>query len=188
MAIAVSLLLFSLLMLPCRSSLFQLLSTIFNSSRHFYCHAISIAASHFVTIQPDSNYRGFSFKAGPFFCWVAIFALVLLSPYSSCCFVVTTGCTPRFFLFWLSFFSSFSNRHFLVAVAIVTVQPIAIHIVVLSKPASYSPALFSIPVRRREHAYQSFIVAYGTGKYGGCAVTVLAGTVIVRLRYGRITW
>ena len=84
-AIAVSLLLFSLLVLPCRSSLFQLLSTIFNSSRHFYCHAFSIAASHFVTIQPDSNYRGFSFKAGPFFCWVAIFALVLLSPYSSCC-------------------------------------------------------------------------------------------------------
>ena len=81
-AIAVSPLLFSLLGLPCRSLLF---SAIFNSSRHLYCHAIFIAAVHFVTVQPDSNNRGFSFKAGPFFCWMADFALVLSSPYSSCC-------------------------------------------------------------------------------------------------------
>ena len=41
-------------------------------------------------------------------------------------FVVTTSCRPIFFfLFWLSFFSSFSCRH---AVPIVTVQPVAIHI------------------------------------------------------------
>ena len=71
MAIAVSPLLFSLLGLPCRSSL---LSALFNSSRHF-------AAVHFVAVQPDSNYHSFSFKAGPFFCLFAIFALVLFSPY-----------------------------------------------------------------------------------------------------------
>ena len=48
-AIAVSLLSFSLLGLPCHSSL---LSAIFISSCHFYCHAIFIAAVHFITVQP----------------------------------------------------------------------------------------------------------------------------------------
>ena len=48
-----------------------------NSSHHFYCRAIFIAANHFVAVQPDSNYRSFSFKAGPFFCWIAIFALAI---------------------------------------------------------------------------------------------------------------
>ena len=61
-----------------------------------------------------------------------------------------------FLLFWLSFFSSFSRHH---AVPIVTCSTGSnSHTVVLSKLASYSPALFSIPVKICEHAYQSFIV------------------------------
>ena len=79
-AIAVSPLLLLLLGLPCRSSL---LSTIFNSSRHLYCHANFIAAVHFVAVQPAS--LQLFIQARPFFCWVVIFALVLLSPYSFCC-------------------------------------------------------------------------------------------------------
>ena len=45
--IAVSPLLFSLLGLPCRSSL---LTTILNSSCHFYCHAIFIAAVYYIAV------------------------------------------------------------------------------------------------------------------------------------------
>ena len=66
MAISVSPLFFSLLELPCHSSYFEHLSTIFNFSCHFYCHAIFIAAVHFVAVQPDSNYCSFSFKAWSF--------------------------------------------------------------------------------------------------------------------------
>ena len=63
------------------------------------------------------------------------------------------------------------------------------HTVLLSKPASYSPALFSVPVKICEHAYQSFMVVYGTEKvrqlYG---YSTLTGAVKVRLRYGGSTW
>ena len=62
------------------------------------------------------------------------------------------------------------------------------HTVVLSKPASYSPAFFSVPIKRCEHAYQSFMVVYGTGKVRRlCGYSTLAGAVKVRLRYGRRT-
>ena len=76
-AIAISLLWFSLLGWHCCSSL---LSAIFNSSCHFYCRAIFIAAVHFVAVKSDSNYHSFSF-----ICWVAIFTLVLSSYISFCC-------------------------------------------------------------------------------------------------------
>ena len=56
-AIAVSQLLFSLLGLPCHSSL---LSAIFNFSCHFYCHAIFIAAIHLLDL---------SFVELPFLLW-----------------------------------------------------------------------------------------------------------------------
>ena len=63
------------------------------------------------------------------------------------------------------------------------------HTVLLSKPASYSPALFSVPVKICEHAYQSFIVVYGMKKVGQlCGYSTLAGAVKVRLRYGGSTW
>ena len=53
-------------------------------------------------------------------------------------------------------------------------------------PASYSPALFSVPLKIREHAYQSFMVVYGTGKVRRlCGYSTLVGVVKVRLRYGR---
>ena len=65
-AIAVSPLLFSLLGLPCHSSL---LSAIFNSSRHFYCNAIFIATPFSllpsILLLFSQQYCGFSFKAGP---------------------------------------------------------------------------------------------------------------------------
>ena len=83
-AIAVSplLLFFLLLGLPYRSSL---LSTIFNTSHHFYCHAIFIAAVHFIAVQPAQLLRlfiqdltflllGCCFCSGPV---VAIFILLL---------------------------------------------------------------------------------------------------------------
>ena len=138
MAIDVSLQLFSLLGLPCRSSL---LSAIFNSNRHIYCRAIFIAAIHFVTVQPDSSYRGFSFQAGPFFCWVAIFALVLSLPYSFCAkdaFIVTTDRCPFFFFAFLVviilviFTPSFSRRCSYCHCSTDSNS----HTVVLSKPAS----------------------------------------------------
>ena len=47
------------------------------------------------------------------------------------------------------------------------------HTVVLSKPASYSPALISIPVKIHEHAYQSFMVVSWYGE----------STAVVRLEY-----
>ena len=47
------------------------------------------------------------------------------------------------------------------------------HTVVLSKPASYSPALFSIPIKRRKHAYQFF---YGCIRYR-------ESTAVVQLEY-----
>ena len=47
------------------------------------------------------------------------------------------------------------------------------HTVVLSKPASYSPALFSVPVKIHEHAYQSVMVV---SRYG-------ESTAVLRLQY-----
>ena len=154
MAIATSPLWFSLLGLPCHSSL---LYTIFNSSRHF------IAATLFVAVQ-QAIYRGFSFKAGPSF-------VELLILFWSCC---------RHIHFLLKKFSlglqvAAPFFSFLVVVLLVIFTQTCCfycycstssnsHTVVLSKPASYYPVLFSIPVKRREHAYQSFIVAHGTGK------------------------
>ena len=62
------------------------------------------------------------------------------------------------------------------------------HTVVLSKPVSYSPALFSVPVKIREHAYQCYMVVYGTGKVRWlCGYSTLAGAVKVPLRYGGST-
>ena len=63
------------------------------------------------------------------------------------------------------------------------------HTVLFSKPASYSPALFSVPVKICKHAYQSFMVVYGTEKVRQlCGYSTLAGAVKVRLRYGGSTW
>ena len=47
------------------------------------------------------------------------------------------------------------------------------HTVVLFKPSSYSPALFSVPVKIREHAYQYFMVM---SRYG-------ESTAVVQLQY-----
>ena len=97
------------------------------SSCHFHCRAIFIAAVHFVAVQSYSNYCGFSFKAGPF---VGLPFLLW-----SCCRHIHLAAKDAFVvflfffvLFQLSYSSSFSRRHFLVAVPIVTFQPIAIHI------------------------------------------------------------
>ena len=58
------------------------------------------------------------------------------------------------------------------------------HSVVLSKPASCSPALFSIPVKRHKDAYQSVIVAYGTAVV---RLQCVSGCGKLRLRYGEST-
>ena len=157
---------------------FPLLSTIFNSIHHFYCRAIFIAAIPFCRCSARQQLSqlfiqswillllGCRFCSGPV---IAIFILLLKDA-----FFVTT-CHRRFFffflLFWLSFFSSFSHRCSYCHCSIDSNS----HTIVLSKPASYSPALFSIPVKRREHAYQSFIIAYGTGKvWRLCGYSTLA--------------
>ena len=166
MAIAISPLLFLLLGLLCRS---LLLSAIFNSSRHFYCHVIFIAAVHFIAVQPAiiaafHSRLDLSFVELPFLLWSCHRHINFAA---KDVFVVTTSCRPVFFFFF--FFA------FLVVFLLFIFLPSCCsychcssgsnpHTVVLSKPASYSPALFSIPVKRREHAYQSFMVAYSMGK------------------------
>ena len=78
-------------------------------------------------------------------------------------FVATTSRRPVFFLVLILlviFTPSFSRRYSYCHCPTHGNS----HTVVLSKPASYSPALFSIPVKRREHAYQSFIIGYGMEK------------------------
>ena len=78
-------------------------------------------------------------------------------------FIVTTSRRPVFFLLLVLlviFTPSFSRRCSYCHCPTNSNS----HTVVLSKPASYSPASFSIPVKRREHAYQSFIIVYGMGK------------------------
>ena len=130
MAIVVLPLFFLQLGLQCRSSL---LSAIFNSSCCFYSHAVFIAAVHFIAVQPDINFRGFSFKAGPFLCLVAFFFAFLFFLLFSC----SHSCH-----FHAVFFRRCSYCHYS--------TNSNSHTVVVSKPACYSPALFSIT--KREHA------------------------------------
>ena len=171
MAIAVSPLLLSLLGLPCRSSL---LSAIF-------CHAIFIAAIHFIAVQPATSrlfIQGWTLSCR--FCSgtvVAIFIL-LLKMFS----LRLQVAAPFFFVFFVAF---------LVVVLLVIFTPSCCsychcstssnsHTVFLSKPASYSPALFSVPVKICEHAYQSFMVVYGTEKVRQlCGYSTLVGAVKV---------
>ena len=77
------------------------------------------------------------------------------------------------------------------------------HTVVLSKPASYSPALFSVPVKIHEHAYQSVMVVSRYAEstavlrlqyVSGCGKSTIrvwqkyAGSkAYVRLKYGKST-
>ena len=193
MAIAVSPLLFSLLGLPCRSSL---LSAIFILVAIFilaailaaiFCHAIFITAIHFIAVQPAISrlHSRLDFEL-PFLLWSCRrhihFAVKDV-------FVATTSRRPVFFF-----------DAFLVVVLLVIFTPSCCsychcstgsnsHTVVLSKPASYSPALFSVPVKICEHAYQSIMVVYGTEKVRQlCSYSTLAGAVKVRLRYGGSTW
>ena len=75
-------------------------------------------------------------------------------------FVVTTGRCPVFLLFW-SPFSSFSRRH---AVPIVTVQPVAIHIHVLS---SFQACILlsSIVLYPRKNTRTRLPIFYGCVQY-----------------------
>ena len=76
-AITVSPLLFLLFGLPCR---YSLISAIFNSSLHFYCHAIFIAAVHFIAVQPAISrlfIQGWTLSCH--------FCSGLSLPYSFCC-------------------------------------------------------------------------------------------------------
>ena len=95
-AIAVSPLLLLLLGLPCRSSL---LFTIFYSSRHFYSHAIFIAAVHFIAVQPAIIVAfharlDLSFVQLPFLIWSCRRHIDFAA---KDIFVVTTGRRPIFF-------------------------------------------------------------------------------------------
>ena len=98
MAIAVSPLLLSLIGLPCRSSL---PSTIFNSSRHFYCHVILIAAVHFIAVQSAiivafHSRLDLSFVELPYLLWSCRYFA------AKDVFVVTTGrCPVVFFVAFL---------------------------------------------------------------------------------------
>ena len=62
------------------------------------------------------------------------------------------------------------------------------HTVVLSKLASYSPALFSVPVKIRDTPTNILWLCRGTEKVRQlCTYSMLAGAVKVRLRYGGST-
>ena len=116
--------------------------------------------------------------------------LVTVKLVRSYCFTFTFRCDyrslPQFFVFV-----------FLVVVLLVIFTPSCFsychcstssisHTVVLSK--CLHPTL-QYPHKICEHAYQSFMVAYGTGKVRQlCSCNMLAGVVKVRLRYGRSTW
>ena len=96
-------------------------------------------------------------------------------------FVVTTSRRPIFFV------------AFLVVVLLVILMPSCYsychcstssnsHTVLLSKPASYSLALFSVPIKICKYTYQSFMVV------SLCGYSTLVSAVKVRLRYGGNTW
>ena len=150
MAISVSPLLFSLLGLPCRSSL---LSAIFNSSCHFYCHAI------FITVQP-AIITAFHSRLDlelPFLLWCCRRHI----NFAAKDFVVTTGRCPVLFFF-----------AFLVVVLLVTFTPscVTVQPVAITYSSSFQAcigtlyaALFSVTVKIHEHAYQSFMVVYSIG-------------------------
>ena len=62
------------------------------------------------------------------------------------------------------------------------------HTVVLSKPASYSLALFSVPIKYANTPTNLLWLCYGTEKVRKlCGLSTLAGAVKVRLRYGGST-
>ena len=161
----------------------------FASLRHFYCYAIFITAVHYISVQPAiiaafHSRLDLSFAELPCLLWSCRRHIHIAA---KDVFVVTIGRSPFFFF------------AFLVVVLLVIFMPSCCsychcstgsnsHTVVLSKPASYSPALFSIPVKSREHAHQSLMVVYGTRKIRQlCGYCTLAGTVKVRLRYGGST-
>ena len=102
-AIAISPLLFSLLGLPYHSSL---LSTILILGRHFYSHAIFIAAVHFIAVQPAiivafHSRLDLSFVELPFLLWSCRRHIHFAA---KDVFIVTTNCRPiLFLLFWLFF-------------------------------------------------------------------------------------
>ena len=123
MAIAVLPLSFLQLGLSCRSSH---LSAIFYSSHHFYCRAIFITAVHFVAVKPAiiaglHSRLDLSFFGLPFLLW----SNHHIELKTFCCdYRPPLPLPPSYYLlFWLSFFSSFSRRHLLVALS-----PVAIHI------------------------------------------------------------
>ena len=88
-------------------------------------------------------------------------------------FVVTTGCRPVFFS-WLPLFLSFSRR---CSYCHGSTGSNA-HTVVFSKPASYSPALFSIPVKDANTPTILLSLCTVWGKYGGCAVSKCSKSMI----------
>ena len=152
-----------------------------------FCRAIFNTAIHFIAVQPaisrlfiQSWTLSCRFCSGPV---VAIFILLLAKDV----FVATTSRRPIFFVA-------------LLVVVLVIFTPSCCsychcstssnsYTVLLSKPASYSPALFSVRVKICEHAYQSFVVVYGTEKVRQlCGYTTLVGAVKVRLRYCGSTW
>ena len=151
------------------------LSAIFNSSCPFYCRAIFIAAVHFVAVQPDSNYHGFSFKAGPFFYWIAVFALscrhhIHLAAKDRCDY----RSPPNFFCFSGCYSSRHfhSRRHFLIAVPIVTIQPIAIHILWFFPSLHPTFQHCSLSLYKDVNMPTNLLsLCTVRGKYGGCAVT-----------------
>ena len=143
----------------------------FHCCHPFYCCSSSNIAAFHSTLN-------LSFVELPFLLWSCRCHIHFAA---KDIFLVTTGRRPIFFAF-------------LVVVLIIFTPSCCSychcstgsnsHTVVLSKSASYSPALFSIPAKRREHAYQSFMLVYGTGKVRWlCGYSMLAGAVKVRLRY-----
>ena len=156
-AIAVSPLLFLLLGLLCHS---LLLSAIFNSSCHFH------RCRPFYRYRPfyhcsTSNIAAFHSSLDlelPFLLWSCRRHI----HFAAKDFVVTTSRRPVF--------------AFLVVVLLVIFTPsccsychcstgsISHTAILISLHPTLHAALFSVPIKLREHAYQSFMVVYGTGK------------------------
>ena len=148
-AIAISPLLFRCLgfhAVLCFSLPFLILATIFIAVTFLSLSSILLLFSQTAII---TAFRSLSFVGLPFLFWSCRCHIHLAATDA---FIVTTGCHPVFFLlFWL-LFSSFSHQCFYCHFSADSNS----RTVVLSKPASYSPALFSIPMKNGESGKAMF--------------------------------
>ena len=150
MVIPVSPLLFSLLGLLCHSLLFQLLSAIFNSRHHFHCRAFSPLPSILSLFSQTAINAAFhsmmdcSLVGLPFLLWSCRRHIYTVAKDT----FIVTKCRRPVFFFCGHRFHHFHTVIFSSSFLLSLVNNNS-YTVILSKPASFSPALFCIPLKKR---------------------------------------